>query len=238
MKNAKVENDINEVVYDDDLHLDVVTRRQINKSHNTMLRGYEWFIYGWYQFKNSPALFVIGAVIWISVEIGFALIPFIGEIIDGLLIPFLYAGFLHIADDLEEKGKVSFMAFFKGFSGFSKILKLFIMGIPMVMFEVIEFLVFIMLGPLFALLMAAPLLVIVLCGLIYAVPLVIFKNYSALEAIKSSYRICGNNILPLITIFLMMLIFFIVGIMSFGLAFVVFVPVTFCALYESQKCFV
>ena len=235
MKNTEVENNINAGVYDDDLHPDVIARRKIKKTNNNMKKGLDWFVYGWQQFKKSPVVFVIGAVIWVGVEVGFAFIPFAGEIIDGLLFPFLYAGFLYAADDLEEKGKVSFMSFFKGFSDFSKIPKLFIMGIPMVMFEVIEFLVLTTVGPFIASLMAAPLMIMVLCGLLYAVPLVIFKNYGVLEAIKSSYSICGKNVSPLITAFLMMLGFSIVGVISFGVAFAVIIPVTFCAFYKSQR---
>ena len=233
---TEVENDINADVYDDDLHPDVIARRQIKKTNSTMTKGLDWFVYGWHQFKKSPIIFVLGAAVWVGVEVGFAFIPFAGEIIDGLLFPFLYAGFLYAANDLEENGKVSFLSFFKGFSDFSKIPTLLIMGLPVVMFEVIEFLVLSTVGPLIALLMAAPLLVMVLCGLLYAVPLVIFKNYGLLEAIKSSYSICGKNVSPLITIFLMMLVFSIVGVISFGVAFVVILPVTFCAFYESQRC--
>lgn len=235
MANTEVEKNINEGVYDDNLHPDVIERRKIKKSNDTLMKGMSWFVYGWQQFKKSPVIFVIGAVIWVGVEVGFAFIPFAGEIIDGLLFPFLYAGFLYAADDLEENGRVSIMSFFKGFADFSNIPKLFIMGLPVVAFEAVEFLVLETVGPLIALLMAAPLMVMVLCSLLYAVPLVIFNNCGVFEAIKSSYSVCGQNVSSLITIFLMMLVFSIVGIISFGVGFAVIFPVTFCAFYKSQR---
>ena len=234
-KGEELNDDVNEGVYDDDLHPDVIARRQIKKSDDTLKTGLAWFKYGWEQFKKSPILFVIGAVVWVGIEVGLAFLPPVGEIIDGLLFPFMYAGFLFAANDLEEKGKISFLSFFKGFSNTSKIPQLMLMGIPMVIFEVVEFLVLETVGPLIALLMAAPLMVMVLCGLLYAVPLVIFKDYSTLEAIKSSYSICGKNVSPLITVFLMMLVCSLAGVISFGVGFAVIIPVTFIAFYKSQR---
>lgn len=233
----EVNEDVNLGVYDDDLHPDVIERRKIKKSGYTLMTGWEWFVFGWQHFKRSPIIFVLGAVVWVGVEVGFAFIPYAGEIIDGLLFPFLYAGFLYAARELDVNGKIPVTAFFRGFANAPRAMTLLMMGVPLVVFEVVEFLVLETLGPLIALLMAAPFLVMVLCGLLFAVPLIIFEDYKALDAIKRSFQIAGKNISPLITVFLMMLVFSIVGVISFGVAFAVVIPVTFCAMYKSHEDF-
>lgn len=201
----------------------------------TMKDGRDWFIDGWRLFTKSPLLLILGAVIWILVEVALALIPVAGEIADGLLFPVLYGGFLYGAREIDEQRKLKISHFFQGIIDKTKLKSLLILGLLMVFFELMEAGLTLILGPFAALVLAAPLGILVFSALLYSVPQVMFSDAGVVDAIKSSYHSCGRHISAMISIYLILIVLALLGIVTFGLAMLIIMPVTFCALYKSYK---
>lgn len=197
--------------------------------------GRQWFIDGWKLFIKKPLLLILGGIIWMVLEIALALIPVVGEMVDGLLFPVLYGGFLYGIRELDEQRKLKISHFFQGFIDKAKIFPLLILGLLMVFYEVLEVGLTMILGPFPAIVLAAPLGILVISSLLYSVPLVMFNDSKPVDAIKSSYNSCGQHISALISIYLILLVFAMVAIITFGAALLVIMPVTFCAFYLSYK---
>ena len=201
----------------------------------TMKDGRQWFVDGWKLFTKSWLLLILGAVIWVLIEVGLALIPVAGEIIDGLFFPVLYGGFLFGIREVDQQRELKISHFFQGFIDQSKLKPLLTLGLLMVFFEITEAGLAVILGPFTALVLAAPLGILVISALLFSVPLVMFNDVKPVDAIKSSYHSCGRHISAMITIYLFLIAFAVLSIVTLGLAMLVIIPVTFCALYLSYK---
>jgi uncharacterized membrane protein len=207
----------------------------MEKKAFSMQEGWLWFVHGWEMFKKSPVLLIVAAFIWMALEVSIALIPVAGEVIDALLFPFLYAGFLFGARELYEERRLSLTHLFRGFTEGSKIKHLLTLGLLLAVAAIVEAGFVFLLGPVGAIFMAAPLAILVFSALLYSVPLVMFTDAEPVEAIKSSYRSCGQNIAALIVVYLVLLVFAIFTAGTLGLALLFIMPVTFLALYKSYK---
>lgn len=173
-----------------------------NNAGFSMKQGYLWFVDGWHIFKQQPVLFILGSAVWIGLEVALAFIPVAGEVIEGLLFPVMYAGFLSVIHEIDSRQKSCFRHFFQGFTDISKLKNLLLLGSMMVFLELLEVTLTMILGPLGALVLAAPLGILILSSLLYSVPLVFFADSKPIEAIKSSYNSCGQNISALISFYL------------------------------------
>lgn len=201
----------------------------------TLKDGRQWFFDGWKLFTKSPLLLFLGAVIWMLLEVTLAFLPVIGEIVDGLLFPVLYGGFLFGIREVDEQRKIKFKHFFQGFTDQSKLGPLLFLGLLMVLFEVTEVGLTLIVGPFPALVLAAPLGILAFSALLYSVPLVMLSDAKPIDAIKSSYNSCGRHISAMISLYLILLVLALVAVASLGLALLIIMPVTFCALYKSYK---
>ncbi|GAB4272141.1 MAG: hypothetical protein Kow0065_21530 [Methylomicrobium sp.] len=201
----------------------------------TMKDGRQWFIDGWQLFKRKPLLLISGTVLWVVLEVMLALVPVVGEIIDGLLFPFLYGGFLYGIRQVDRQQSLELKHFFQGYFDKAKIRPLLILGLLLVFFEIIEAGLIVIIGPFAALVLAAPLGILVFSALLYSVPLVMFGDIETIGAIKSSYDSCGKHISALISIYLIMLGFALLAIVTMGFGLLLIMPVTFCAFYLSYK---
>ena len=146
----------------------------------SMLAGWLWFIEGWKLFKKSPLPLILGAVIWGALEFAIAFIPIAGVVIDGLIFPMLYAGFLFVAREIDEGRKPSLKFFFVAFMDKSKFLLLLMLGIVMVLFEAISVAVGMFFGPI-AIVILVPFALILVSMLVFSVPAMI-KLLPALPA--------------------------------------------------------
>ncbi|WP_404358403.1 hypothetical protein [Methylotuvimicrobium sp. KM1] len=201
----------------------------------TMKDGRHWFVDGWKLFTKSPLMLILGTVIWILLEVLLALLPVIGEILDALIFPVMYGGFLYAIREVDEQRKMKISHFFQGFIDSAKLKPLLILGLLMVFFEIIEAGLIVTLGPFTALILAAPLGLLVISALLYSVPQVMFSDSKPVDAIKSSYYNCGRHISAMITVYLFLILFALLSVVTIGLAMILIIPVTFCALYISYK---
>ena len=201
----------------------------------TMKDGRQWFVDGWKLFTKNPLMLILGTVIWILLEVLLAFLPIIGEILDGLIFPVMYGGFLYAIREVDEQRKMKINHFFQGFIDSTKLKPLLILGLLMVFFEITEAGLAVILGPFTAFILAAPLGILVISALLYSVPQVMFSDSKPVDAIKSSYYNCGRHISAMITIYLFLILFAVLSVITIGLAMIVIMPVTFCALYISYK---
>lgn len=206
----------------------------MDNSGYTMKDGKQWFIDGWKLFTKNPLLLLLGTVIWVLLEVLLAVIPVVGEIVDGLLFPIMYAGFLYAIREADEQRKINIKHFFQGFIDTEKLKPLLILGLLWVFLVIIEAGMVVILGPV-ALMFVAPLGILVISALLYSVPQVMFIGSKPVDAIKSSYYSCGRHFSAMITIYLFLILFAVLTVVTLGLAILLIMPVTFCALYVSYK---
>lgn len=199
-----------------------------------MRAGWLWFIEGWKLFKKSPLPLILGAVIWGALEFAIAFIPVAGVVIDGLIFPMLYAGFLFVAREIDEGRKPSLKFFFVAFMDKSKFLLLLMLGIVMVLFEAISVAVGMFFGPI-AIVILVPFALILVSMLVFSVPLVTFDKASFIEALKSSYHSCGENISAIIMAYFALFGLIVISVLTFGVALVVTIPIIFCSFYKGYK---
>ncbi len=199
-----------------------------------MRSGWLWFVEGWKLFKKSPLPLILGALIWGVLELGIAFIPVVGVVIDGLIFPMLYAGFLYIAREIDEGRKPSFKFFFVAFMDKSKFALLFMLGIVIVLFEAISVVAALFFGPI-AIVILVPFVLILVSMLLFSVPLVTFNKSSFIEALKSSYHSCGENISAIIMAYFALFGLMVLSVLTFGVALLVTIPIIFCSFYKGYK---
>lgn len=207
----------------------------MNPNAVALKQGWLWFVEGWRLFRMNPVIWIVGAAIWLGIEIALAFIPVIGPAIDALILPMLFAGFLHGARDLDNGEPLTVPTFFRGASDHSKLLPLLTLGVLSAGYEIVSAGFALLVGPIQAVVIIGPLGVMVVVALIYAVPLVIFEGLDAVSAVKRSFEACGENVAPLLIVFVILLGFAMITVMTLGAALLVIMPVTFCAAYRSYK---
>lgn len=200
----------------------------------SMRSGWLWFFEGWKLFKKSPLLLIFGALIWGVMELIIAFIPVIGVVIDGLIFPMLYAGFLFNAREIDEGRKPLLKFFFVAFTDKAKFALLFMLGIVIVLFEAISVAVGLFFGPI-AVVILVPFALILVSMLLFSVPLVTFNQANFIEALKSSYYSCGENISAIIMAYFVLFGLMVLSVITFGVALLAIIPIIFCSFYKGYK---
>ena len=206
----------------------------MKKKDLPMRSGWLWFIEGWKLFKKSPLLLILGALIWGGMELIFAFIPVVGVVIDGLIFPMFYAGFLFNAREIEEGRTPALKHFFMAFTDKTKFALLFRLGIVIVLFEVVTVAVGMSFGPI-AVVILVPFVLIFISALLFSVPLVTFNRAKFFEALKSSYHSCGDNISAILMAYIVLFGLMVLSVITFGIALLVIIPIIFCSFYKGYK---
>lgn len=192
--------------------------------------GWRCFTDGWLLFKKEPVNFLIGVALWLGLEFAIAFIPIAGPMIDGLIFPVLYAGFLYVANKVEQNETVKIKDFFVGFMKLQLLVQLSLLGIFLVAFELLSVTVAASIGAI-AVAVMVPLAVIMVSALIFSVPLVLFEEIKFNQALKSSVACCGKNFAVIFIMYFILLAFMIISAVTYGVALILIIPITFCALY-------
>ena len=223
-------------------------------------QGLAWFAEGWKLFVKSPGMWIVSTIVFIVIAIVLSLIPFLGQLIFGLIVVALVAGLLNGAKTVDEGGELTLGTLFSGLGDSAKRGRLLILGVLLLVVEIIVAVIVgasVMSGPMMAgmgggmsgelpaiqfgmsmfvgLLLGLVLLAVMLMAFVYAIPLVMFTDVDAIQAIKSSFNAGLNNFLPLGVFGIIYVILGIVAAIPFGLGFLVLFPVTICAWYYSYK---
>jgi len=223
-------------------------------------QGLTWFAEGWKLFVKSPGMWIISTIVFLVIAVVLNFIPLLGQLIFGLIVVALVAGFLNGAKTIDEGGEMTLGALFSGLGDSAKRGRLLVLGVLLLVVEIIVAVVVgasVMSGPMMAamgsgmsgelpaiqfgmgmfvgLLLSLVLLAVMLMAFTYAIPLVMFTDHDAIAAIKSSFNAGLKNFLPLLVFGIIYFILGIVAAIPFGLGYLLLFPVTVCAWYCSYK---
>lgn len=212
-----------------------------------------WLKGGWKIFTSNIANWVLMTLIFGVIGIVLSFIPFIGALALYLLLPLFIGGLLYSAQKADQGQATDIMDIFAMFKDEQRRTPLIILGLLML---AVGFVMMVVVGGMmFASIDSVPngemsmmpsigmggFLVAVIATIlssmlfIFATPLVMFKNMSAVDAIKNSFMACVKNF-PAFIIF--MIIYFVLAIVAaipFGLGFLVLLPVMVAAVYVGYK---
>ena len=196
--------------------------------------GWRCFSSGWFLLKKEPVKLLIGVALWLALEFAIAFIPVAGPMIDGFIFPMLYAGFLNVADKIEQEKPIQIIDFFIGFIDHRLLIQLSCLGGFLVGFEILSVTFATSLGAM-AVAILVPLAILMVSSLIFSVPLVVFEDIKFNQALISSASCCGKNFAVILVMYFILLAFMVISAITFGLGLIVIIPVTFCALYICYK---
>ncbi len=201
----------------------------------TLRDGWLWFVGGWRIFKKQPWLMMLGALAWLLIEAVFVLLPVAGELIDGLLLPAAYAGFVHAADRVERGEGIDFKTFFYGITQAGMRNSLLVLGLCVVLYEIMGLLFTMLVGPIGVALFAFPMGVILMAALIFAVPAVVLESLPATQALRMSFNYSGGNISALIMVYFILFMLVVASIVTVGIGLLFVFPLTCCSLYVGYQ---
>ena len=206
----------------------------MDKKNFTMKSSLSCFLAGWKIFKSEPLPMILAAIAWMAIELVIAFIPVAGEMIDGLLFPTLYAGFIFAARKIETGQKPVITDFFIGLTDENKRIPLLLLGIIIVLFEILTVVFAMTLGGL-AVVILFPLGVLAFAALIYSVPLVFFAGITPVKALTESCQTCGQYLTAVFALYLLLFALLTVSVLTFGIALPVIIPLIFCMMYKSYQ---
>jgi uncharacterized membrane protein len=227
-------------------------------------RGSAWWSEGWRLFVAAPGPWIAITVIFVVLIVLIALIPIIGGIATSLLTPVFTGGVLVGCRSLDRGGGLTVGHLFASFSdrlgpliivgvvyligsfaiiavvavcmiatigigGFSALLS----GDPFQ--SSMALLTGVGLGVLLALLVGMLLGIPLLMAYWYAPALIVFRNDEPLAAMKTSFKACLVNMLPMLVYGVLGLVFAIAASIPFLLGWLVLGPVFAATIYTSYK---
>lgn len=213
-----------------------------------------WYKGGWKIFTANIANWVLMTLILGVIAIVLSFIPLIGPIALYLLLPLFLGGLLYSAQKLDQGQAADIMDIFAMFKDQQRLTPLIILGLIMLGIGFLSMMV--IGGMMFASVSSMTpgaemnmlpsigmgsfllmLIVMVLSGMLFmfATPLVVFKNMSAIDAIKNSFMACVKNFPAFIIFMLLYLVLAFIAAIPFGLGFLVLIPVMMAATYVGYK---
>jgi len=226
--------------------------------------GSGWWQSAWRLFANEPLIWIAITIVYIVIMMVLSFIPFLGQLAVSMLHP-VFGGGIILGCRAQDRGdKLSIQHLFAGFteklgpllivallnlagwfvvgcitlvialatlgSGF---LAAMVSGDPMQM------------GVTMLSTMGLTALVVVLVGLLFAVPvlmafwfapaLVVLRGDEPFAAMKTSFRACLRNMPPFLIYGLLGIVFAILASIPLGLGFIVLIPVGMVTVYTSYK---
>lgn len=227
-------------------------------------RGWGWIVEGWRLFAKSPVIWVMIMLIYMSIIVALSFFPYVGRLVNALLIPVLVGGMLYGAATQANGGKLQVLHLFRGFQdqdrtgpllllGAIGIGGYLLMGLVILLFMggtlatgmmmdstgmavTPQTLVSLLAGAgLVALLVVLILVFLVAAAWFYGVPLVMLAGQNAWPAVQDSLVAGWSNILPLLVFGLISLILMLLALIPLGLGFLIWGPVMICATYASYR---
>jgi uncharacterized membrane protein len=218
-------------------------------------RGVAWLSEGWNLFTKNPGVWIGQMVVLLLMFFILGLIPLIGALAINLLAPVFGAGLILGCRALQEGGTLEFNHLFEGFK--QKTGELILIGVLLLVGSFIIMLVAglimgsgtltgmvmghtagtgvavgaIMLGALVALALSVPLAM----ASWFAVPLVLFHDIPAFNALRQSFFACLKNMGPFLLFGLVAFVLAIIAAIPFMLGFLVLGPVLVGAAYAGYR---
>jgi uncharacterized membrane protein len=220
-------------------------------------QGWQWIRQGYALFMKAPLLWIALLVICFVAGAALSAIPFIGDILSGLLMPVVVAGLMSGCQALEKDEELELAHLFNGFRQhtsqlvmlgvISLVAQLLILGAMMAVggSTLVSILsngtqaqdpqVFIqaITGAGFAILLGLVLFSIWIMAMQYAPMLVYFHNAAPVDALKLSLRAFLANIGPMLVYGLILILLAVLATIPIMLGWLVLLPVIFTSLYAS-----
>jgi uncharacterized membrane protein len=219
-------------------------------------RGVAWISDGFRNFMTNPGLWVVIGLITIAIFIVLAVVPFIGGLAAALLWPVLTAGMLYAAREADAGRPIEVGHLFRAFQDNRALNGLLALGGIVIAGTILSMIImFFSLGGLFVagmrgasaavgawgigtlvgLLVVVTIQFAVAAAVVYAIPLVMFKNASVGEAMSASINACVAAFLPLLIFGVIYLVLAVIASIPFGLGWIVLTPVSAAMLYASYR---
>ncbi len=226
-----------------------------------MGQGVSWIGKGWHNFMRNPGMWIVLGLALAIVFVVLSLIPFVGGLVASLVSPVFMAGLLFAAREVEEGRPIELGHLIRGFQESQALNGLLSLGgIMLAGFLISAIVIFFLAGAammtamhgdpdaisalalgtggLVGLLLVLAIQLLVAMAVVYAVPLVMFKNVRPGEAMRASFNACVRNFLPLLVFSVIYLVLGVVASLPFMLGWLVLFPASVGMLYASYRdCF-
>jgi len=216
----------------------------------------QWITCGWNLFKSYMGLWVLITIAVMLLMILLGLLPLVGGIASALISPLLAAGMMNAADKIKSGETLDANHVLEPARS-KKLNSLLILGVAQLLVAILSGLVaFSSLspavleamqtggtsvnGPMGGLPITGVLLILTLwslffMALLYAPALVWFDDIKPTDALKQSFLATLRNWLPLSIYGLIMVVLAILSAFTFGLGYLMLLPVAYCSLYCSYR---
>lgn len=216
--------------------------------------GLKWIVDGFAIFRLRPLVWIGLAGAWLLMALALVAIPTMGQLLLYLVTPALGAGLLVGCRALERGNDLEFAHLFAGFR--SHAAPLISIGGVYLLGNVLTFGAFMALGgeriisaameratdpnlpppdipaaPLLSIFLLVPLFMAVL----FAPPLAMFRQLSALDAMKASFRACMENPLPVLVFAVVSAVLAMIAMLPYGLGTLLWIPVYSGAVYRGYE---
>ncbi len=217
-----------------------------------------WISCGWRIFMRNPGLWIVLGLIFLAVVGVVSVIPFLGGLALALLAPVLMAGLLHAAREADAGRALDVMQVFQGVKDRERVTPLLSLGGVSVGAAVVSGIIAVALlggsmmavmhsdawpahapaiglGALFGALLILAIQLGVAMALLYAIPLLMFRTLAVGAALRSSFRACLSNWLPLTVFGVLYLVLAVLASVPFLLGWIILLPVSAGMLYCSYR---
>src|SRR5690348_1012410 len=221
-------------------------------------QGWQWIVSGFLLFRRVPLVWILLCTTLLLIAATLALIPVAGQFIFTLLSPVFLAGLMIGCRTLERGGQLEIAHLLAGFhstatplitiGGIYLVGQVLIVGVAMLVGgETMRDLLIagrrvdenelqeVMSSSLSALLVALSLSIPLMMAAWFAPLLVIFKNMTAVEAMRISFFACVKNIVAFQIYGFILIVLTIIATMPYGLGLFVLVPTLFASIYASYR---
>lgn len=219
-------------------------------------RGWDWFAQGWRLFARAPMVWVLLGLIFLFLMFASLLVPVVAQLLFMLIAPVLGAGMLYAARESDSARPVRVAHLWEGFRHPTVRNRLFALGgVSVAGALATSLLMALLLGdammglmeqarsgmPHFGLGFWLRLLIVltpqflVAMALVYAVPLVMFRDTAVGAALSSSLAASAQNILPLLVFGLIYTVVAVIASIPLGIGWLLLLPASVGMLYCSYK---
>jgi uncharacterized membrane protein len=221
--------------------------------------GVDWVADGWKLFRKASLMWIVFLVLFLLVQLGFGMVPWVGMWAGNLVSPILMGGIALGCRSLETGGELELEHMLAGFRRNTGML--FAIGVVYVLGEMVlltvfslftgwtflsavlrgdeaaiissmpEDLLWLALGALVTTSLALPLM----AAYWFAPTLAMLHDVPAIPAMKASLVACLRNFVPMTVYGLVMLVLLVVAVIPLGLGLIVWAPLLLATIYASYR---
>lgn len=236
------------------MEITTAAARHVPASH-----GWQWIKTGFNLFKSNPGMWMVLFIVYFIIAFIMSLVPFIGQVALNLIAPVFLAGFMMGCRALDNNQDLEINHLFAAFKSHATPLitvgGTYLVGIIVVVGVVLllgvdqdalkhagdaenlpdEAKLALMTSLLKPLMVILLLLIPMMMAYWFAPALVVFKNLSAIDAMKLSFKACFINLTPFLVYVLAAMFLLMLASIPFGLGLLVMVPVMMASIYASYQ---